>query len=771
VTSSRNNASWLPLAAFEADIYNGGDRKIILPMSKPLTHQASSRAAASLGLRYLLVARLQFGIILAVFAAIATISLNAETKKPRLTLDEFFNAVDFTKVALSPDGHMVVVATDRADWKNDRFRQDLWLWRNSDGALIPLTQSGHDSDPKWSSDGKWVAFVSDRANDGDDSDKSDSDSTGVTHVYVIPISGGEAFPVTRGAEDVHSFAWSSDSKSIYFATRIPRTRKQKEDYEEKWKDVIRYREQERGDVISRIAVAEALKRQVEIGTQEKKKSKKDKKKDNDSDEETGETPGSEAIVTSSYRVKSMAVSPDGTQIAYSTDSISQRFEGLKEVEIYVADTTKAGPQNVARQLTSNEALEDEVQWSPDGRSVFFTVEQGSVEAKYADLQPRVYSVDAASGKPSRWASDFDGSISHYAVQPNGAMLAPGMLGTATALYQQTSPQQSIRKLEGWPGTYAHVATSLNSPRIAFTYSEVDKPTEVYIAESADSLSSAKAITSLNRLFTERDLPKGKPFRWTSDDGTSVEGMLLYPPGKFEAKNLRLFVLVHGGPTDADGNYFGADWYNWGMYAACQGWLVFRPNYRGSAGYGDKFALAIVPKIVSVPGRDILTGVDALVKAGIANPNQMTIGGYSYGGYMTNWLITQTDEFKAAVTGAGAVEHVGNWGNDDTTYDDAFFLGGLPWDPKARQNYIDEAAIFRFDKVKTPTHISAGEDDIRVAVAEDYLLEHALHVLDIPNSLLLFPNEGHELSENPWHGKIKVREEVDWIEKYCACPAK
>ena len=247
--------------------------------------------------------------------------------------------------------------------------------------------------------------------------------------------------------------------------------------------------------------------------------------------------------------------------------------------------------------------------------------------------------------------------------------------------------------------------------------------------------------------------------------------MLYPPGKFETKNLRLFVLIHGGPMDADGNYFGADWYNWAMYAASQGWLVFRPNYRGSAGYGDKFAMAIVPKIVSAPGRDILSGVDALVKAGLANPNQMTIGGYSYGGYMTNWLITQTTEFKAAVTGAGAVEHIGNWGNDDTTYDDAFFLGGLMWDPKAKQNYIDEAAIFQFNKVKTPTHIVAGSDDVRVAVAEAYLLEHALHTLGVPSSLLIFPDEGHSLDENPWHGKIKVREELNWLEKYCACPVK
>jgi|HubBroStandDraft_4_1064222.scaffolds.fasta_scaffold01333_13 dipeptidyl aminopeptidase/acylaminoacyl peptidase len=688
--------------------------------------------------------------------------------KPRVTLDEFFKSVEFGKVALSPDGHMAAIATERADWDAERFRDDLWLWRDSDGVLIPLTQSGHDSDPMWSPDGKWIAFLSDRDGDGDPSDKGDDDKKDVTHVYLIPIGGGEAFPVTRGAEDVHSFAWSPDSKTLYFATRIPWTTKQKDEYKEQWKDVVRYREQERGDVISRLGVADALARQTAIGTKETKQSKKDKKKDED--EETGETPGAQAVVMSPYRVKSIAISPDGSQVAYVTDSVSQRFEALNETEVYVADTTKEGPQNTARRLTKNEALEDELQWSRDGKNLFFEVGQGSVEGAYADLQPRVYSLNVASGQPTRWAANFDGAVMHYALADNGTLLAPGMLGTATALYQQSSPQGTFRKLDGWPGTYGRATTATNSPRIAFTYSEVDKPTEVYLADSVDGLNVARPITSFNKLFTERDLPKGKPFRWTSDDGTPVEGMLLYPPGKFEAKNLRLFALIHGGPMDADGNYFGANWYDWGIFAASQGWLVFRPNYRGSAGYGDKFAMAIVPKIVSAPGRDILSGVEALVKAGIANPKQMTIGGYSYGGYMTNWLITQTTEFRAAVTGAGAVEHIGNWGNDDTTYDDAFFLGGLMWDPKARQNYIDEAAIFQIEKVKTPTHIVAGGSDIRVAVAEDYLLEHALHVLGIPSSLLIFPDEGHELDQNPWHGKIKVREEAAWIEEYCGCPS-
>jgi len=180
-------------------------------------------------------------------------------------------------------------------------------------------------------------------------------------------------------------------------------------------------------------------------------------------------------------------------------------------------------------------------------------------------------------------------------------------------------------------------------------------------------------------------------------------------------------------------------------------------------------LQIVPELVSRPGKDILEGVDALVRAGIADPKHLAVGGYSYGGYMTNWLITQTTRFNVAVTGAGAVEHVANWGNDDTTFDDAYFLGGLPWE--AQQRYHDEAAIFQINKVRTPTHIVAGANDIRVAVSQNYLLDHALHNLGVPSTLLIFPGEGHSLSKNPWHGKIKVREELKWLQKYGGVTSK
>jgi dipeptidyl aminopeptidase/acylaminoacyl peptidase len=308
-----------------------------------------------------------------------------------------------------------------------------------------------------------------------------------------------------------------------------------------------------------------------------------------------------------------------------------------------------------------------------------------------------------------------------------------------------------------------VGTATKSARIAFVRSDPETPAEVYLAESAGGLKAARPITSFNKLFAERDLPKGKPYRWKAEDGTTIEGMLMYPQGKFEAKNLPLFVFIHGGPADADGNDFEADWYVWDRLAASQGWLVFEPNYRGSTGYGDKFLMRMVPEIVSRPGKDILQGVDALVKDGIADPDHLAVGGYSYGGYMTNWLITQTTRFKAAVTGAGAVENVANWGNDDLTLDDANDLGGRPWE--VPQRYNSEAAIFQIDKVKTPTHMVAGEDDIRVAVLENYLLDHALHSLNIPSTLLIFPGEGHSLDQNPWHGKIKVREELKWLQKY------
>jgi dipeptidyl aminopeptidase/acylaminoacyl peptidase len=729
--------------------------------------------------------------LLFLYLILTSALLSTAQSKPKLTLDEFFNSVDYPAIAISPDGSSVVIVTERADWDQKIFRTDLWLYRDNgkagspnDATLIQLTQSGHDTDPKWSPDGRWIAFLSERKpssekdSDSDDKNKNrdkDKDDKGdVSQIYLISPAGGEAIQLTQGEEEVHTYSWSADSHTIYFATRNPWTKTQKDDYKKQWKDVVQYRTAERGDTIFALDVAAALAQHVAAPA---KLSEKEETAEKDSDL----TPGARAIATSPLRVDDLVTSPDGSKLAFVTNAINQRQEKAEDVEIYALDLASVArapspataaseakpPLAQPRQLTHNQAVEGKLRWANDNRHVFFSVEVGDVTGPYRDLQPHLYWVDAQTGTIEQWSKDFIGPVEHYAVTVD-LILVSARSGTEVAPYSSSQPNQPFYKMKGLPGTYEVLSTSTHSSQVAFVYSSLQRPAEVYLADNADALDQARPITSFNKLFTERDLPQGKPYHWKADDGTTVEGMLIYPPGKFEEKHLPMFIFIHGGPADADGNHFEADWYQWAQLAATNGWLVFEPNYRGSTGYGDKFLEQIVPQIVTRPGKDILEGVDALVKDGMADPDHLTIGGYSYGGYMTNWLITQTTRFKAAVTGAGAVEHIGNWGNDDTTMDDAYFLGGRPWE--APQRYHDEAAIFQIDKVRTPTHMVAGADDIRVAVMEDYLLEHALYSLGIPNALLIFPGEGHSLSKNPWHGKIKVREELKWLQKYGGIPA-
>lgn len=677
--------------------------------------------------------------------------------KPKLTLDEFFNAVGFTKVAMSTDGRSVVIATERADWDEKVFRKDLWLYRDdghgNGSTLTQFTQSGRDEGPQWSPDGRWIAFLSERRPAGaKETEKDRKEKEDIAQLYLISINGGEALPVTQGEEDVHVFSWSSDSHTLYYATRIPWTKAQKDAYQKDWKDVEQYRASERGDTIFSIGIESALARNSSVPA---------RPSEND-DNAPDATPSSAVLTTTPWKVQEIVTSPNGRKLAFVTSSVSERQEKIAEFEVYSIELVNGPPNQQPKQLTHNEAVERNLHWASDNKHVFFAVEVGSAEGKYKDTQPRLYWVDADSGTVQRWAADFSGEVVHFCPTKEG-VFATGRIGTEVQVYSQSRPDSTFSKLTGWPGTYELISTAEHSPRIAFLHSSLEQPTEVYVADSVEEMQSARPITSFNKLFTERDLPKGKPYRWTADDGAAVEGMLMYPPGKFEAKDLPLFVFIHGGPADADGNHFEANWYQWDRLAATQGWLVFEPNYRGSSGYGDKFLTQIVPQIVSRPGKDILEGVDALVKDGIADPNHLAVGGYSYGGYMTNWLITQTTRFKVAVTGAGAVEHAANWGNDDTTFDDAYFLGGTPWE--AAQRYYDEAALFQVNKVRTPTHMVAGGNDIRVAVGENYLLDRALHELGVPSTLLIFPGEGHSLSKDPWHGKIKVREELKWLRKY------
>lgn len=714
----------------------------------------------------------------------------AQSSPAPITFDEFLNTTEITGARISPNGSAAVIGTEAPDWQHNTYRHTLWLWTAQDG-LRALTQSGSDEEAQWSPDGKWIAFLSDRPLTGSkssgDDDSSDSGDAGpwyrdmasmrvnqpnrdasadskTTRLWLISLSGGEAQPLYRENLDVHAFAWSPDSKTIYLSATTPLTHDQEETQKEEWKDVIRWRERERGDLLLALPVAASLAQTAALppahgpGKSEPNKSAT-AKSDKDKKDEPKLPISAQTIASSKLTIEEIAPSPDGRNLAFLTQPISRRMENPAEIEIFLVPAS--GGQT--RQLTHNQALETGLRWSLDSRQLYFAVHAagGSLEGQYRDVQGRLYRLDPASGSIERLGADFPGSLEDFEILPGGQLIAIGLKGTEQQLYRIDGSKAA--PLPGSPGAYTGFSAPKSGSALLLRHSSINHPAQVYLASDAQHLDQATQLTRFNPIFAERAQPEWQTYTWKSKDGTPVEGVLIFPPGQKGAKHLRMLTFIHGGPADADGNRFGADWYDWATLAASQGWLVFRPNYRGSSGYGDEFMLQIAPHLVSKPGEDILAGVDALVKDGYADPDRLAIGGYSYGGYMTNWLITETTRFKAAVTGAGAVEHAANWGNDDVTWDDAWYLNGKPWETP--QLYQSEAALFRLNRVKTPTHIVQGNADIRVSYLEGVTLERALQQLGVDHSFLVFPGEGHDLSHNPWHGYIKLREELKWLDKY------
>src|SRR5580692_451106 len=340
--------------------------------------------------------------LIATSILIHSIFAQAQTAKPKLTIDEFFNSVSFNAVKVSPDGNSVIVGTERSDWDQQIFRKDLWLYRTASGDFTQLTQSGHDTSPQWSPDGQWIAFLSERktggAKDADGEDDKKRDLSGknkdndkdkdVSQLFLISPNGGEAFAITSGDEEVHAFAWSGDSKAIYFATRQPLTKEQDDGHKKDWKDVIRYRGDERGDTIFHLSLDAALARHAAAGSKETPDEEKDSRT----------TPGTVAIARTPLRADQITVSHDGQRLAFLSSSVSERQEKSEEIELYLVkltsnDSTSAGEAAPIR-LTHNEAVELNLEWAPDNRHLFFQVNLGSPERKYEDPQPRLYWVDA-----------------------------------------------------------------------------------------------------------------------------------------------------------------------------------------------------------------------------------------------------------------------------------------------------------------------------------------------------------------------------------------
>ncbi|CAF3765578.1 unnamed protein product [Rotaria sp. Silwood1] len=676
-----------------------------------------------------------FFLKLLLYSSIAT--------KPKLTFDEFFDYTDFVSLSFSPNGKYLLIETLRPDWNSSTYENNFWLYdvKTKKKNLI-LTNKGASSKPQWSPSGNWIAFLRTEKTTMNTTKQYKHYQRSFENVekkqqfiYLYSIKSKKVLPILIGTEIPSTLAWSDRDSSIYFITT--KTRETDDDQIE-WKDVIDYRK----SIHNYVSTINCL----VFERKNKKLSVKIR-----------------TIRDVPFLIGELLFSSVVQKLVFT--SISLLTEYMEYFEIYSIDLQNS--KKISR-LTNNNLFETQLSLSNDGKHVLFLQQSRSVNQKeeFADVQRRLSSLDLTTGHIERLVKDFSGNLIGYTSNPNGGVYILGQLRTEVHIYTQKSSMNNTIDCRGWNGTYHLISSSSVSRRhtVAFVYSSLEKPKEVYIIDDINQLQSARAITNENDLFTRRHLPKTKVYTWKNDhDNQTIEGILHYPPGKFEFKNLPLLILIHGGPYDMSLNAFEANWYNWAPIAAVEGWLVLEPNYCGSTGYGDQFVNDIRFQPLSRPERDILSAVDNLIKDGTVDPNKLNVGGYSYGGFLTNWLITQTTRFNAALSGAGAIEHVSSWGTMDIPLLLNYLFGGFPWE--VPEIYKNQSAIYHLDRVRTATHIITGEDDVRVDADQSYILERGLHNLGIPVKLLVFPKEGHGLENNPWHGKIKVREELKWLEKY------
>ena len=657
----------------------------------------------------------------------------AQTVKPKLTLDEFLDYVNYQSLDFSPTGQHLLIRTFRSSWDTDSYENSLWIYdvRKEDTRLV--TNSLHDGLPAvWSPSGAWVAFFLN--NDSLVTGPSNSSDTVQHYMYLYSSLTRQVYSIPMGSVQPSVVVWADDDKTIYFTSMTQRSKEEEKSYTREWRHVINYRDGEPGSTIHRLDIS--LQGSSPSGT-------------------------ITAITHVPFIIAELLYVPFQRQLVIS--SRSKLFEDVEKFELHSIHLNNVSAS--LSRLTYMEGAEQSLQLSGDGKHILFRmypISSGKIQVP----QRRIYSFSLTSGHIERLGKNFGGAIEEFQAKSDGGVFIVGQLGLDVQVYTQESATSKVIRRSEWNGTYDHFTAPSGdtSGLVAFTYSSFDRPKEVYVAKSIDRLASAKAITNHNALFTRRSLPQSKAYRWiNSDDGQEIEGVLHYPPDQYGSKNLSLLVWIHGGPFAASLNEMQLDWYKWALMAATEGWLVLEPNYRGSTGYGDKFLNDIISQLVSLPGQDILMGVDQLVHEGIADPKRLAVGGYSFGGFLTNWLITQTTRFNAALSGAGDIEHVSGWGTMDLPVLIKYLHGGFPWEVPEVYQY--ESPIYHLHKVRTPTLITTGEVDVRVNADQSYILERALRYLGVPTQLVVFRNEGHDLERSPWSGKIKIREEIKWLRKY------
>ena len=652
--------------------------------------------------------------------------VSAQPAKRAITLDDLAKFKTVADPQRSPDGRWVAYVVRSTDVEKDKSESDLWMvsW---DGTQTVRLTSGPDSEsaPRWSPDGRYLAFLASR---GTEDEKKKG-----AQIWLLDRLGGEAQKLTEIDGGVGDYSWSPDSKRFVF-TKGDKDPADEPEKMEGWKRktappivLDRYHfKQDREGYLKRFYT------HVHVFDIAGKKL--------------------EQITTGPFEDASPAWSPDGTKIAFVSTRQGPDPDRHQNSDIYVVDA-KAGAE--PRQLTTYIGADDgRPSWSPDGQWIAYF--QGD-ETKYLayDIN-KLAIIPAAGGAAKVLTAALDRPVSgQISWSPDGKTLTFTVSDDrADYVGRTTTAGGAVEKLTTGRHTVSNVSLGADGHLTLLAGTAARTP-EVHALENG----TLRTLTRVNDdLLAGLQLATTEDFTSKSKDGTVVNGLIVKPASYTPGTKYPTLLIIHGGPNGQDSHAFDFD----NQFLAANGYVVLNINYRGSAGRGEAFQKAIYADWGNKEVVDLVGAVDQAVASGIADPDRLGIGGWSYGGILTNYTIASDPRFKAAVSGAGSSLQSSLYGLDQyiVQWDTEV---GPPW--KAQDLYLKLSYPFwHADRIKTPTLFMGGEKDFNVPIAGGEQMYQALRSLGIDTQLVIYPGQFHGLT-TPSYQRDRLERYLAWFDKY------
>ncbi len=615
---------------------------------------------------------------------------------------------------ISPDGKRIAYTVSEAVMTADRseFVSQIRL-ANTDGTNDFQITFGEKSstNPKWSPDGNWLAFTSNRKDNKN-------------NLYVIRAAGGESEMLTDLKGSISNFDWSPDGNWIAYAMNDFKT--DEEEKNDKGRNDFRW-------VDENLKMARLYVMPVSKDVNGKREAKK--------------------LTTENYNVNEFNWSPDGKTIVFSFTKTSGANDWTTS-DVSLLDTA-SGKITV---LTNTSAAENSPRYSPDGKWIAVSVS----EDKPTWAQNNKINIFPANGGTAKsLTASFDGQPNIVDWSADGKMIYfTEAKGTKTGLYAFDVAGGKINEYAETTGVFtATMGTGRNM--FGIVWQNANTPPEVYV--SGLKKIAPVQISHVNSEAAKMPLPKTEVIRWKSADGREIEGLLTYPTNYQAGQKVPMILNIHGGPAGVFQQSFigGRGVYPIAVFAQ-KGYAILRPNPRGSSGYGTEFRRANVKDWGGADYQDLMTGVDTVIKMGIADENRLGVMGWSYGGFMTSWIVTQTKRFKAASAGAPVTNLMSFNGTADIPSFVPDYFGGQSWENP--EIYAKHSAMFNIKGVTTPTLIEHGEADVRVPISQGYEFYNALKVQGVPTRMIVLPRQPHGPNE-PKMQVAAMQANLDWFDKY------